>query len=106
MLRMRGEIDRGLTRRIAAAHDDDGARGGERRVDRRGPVVDTFAFELAQVIEIETAITRARCNHDRGGANARVVVERDLEAARRGWHLCYAQILRLHFVALDAAFEC
>ena len=56
---VRSEEHHRLARRVAAANDDDFARFAQLRLDRRRPVVDAFAFEVAEIRKFQASIARA-----------------------------------------------
>lgn len=60
----RGEEDGGLTRRVAAADDDDRTAGALLHLGVRGGVVDAGALEAIQARYLEAPVPRAGRHHD------------------------------------------
>src|SRR5581483_8935041 len=87
MARKSGQKYRRLSRRIAAAHNDEFFVAAKRGFHIRGAVIDAAALEMFETREIRLAITRPRRDHDRATINMLVVAQADVK--------------RLAFIAFD-----
>src|SRR5262249_9651965 len=81
--RLRGEVDRGLPGRVAAADADDVLAGAELGLDVGRAVVDARALEALELGDADLVVAGAAGDDDGASGDARAVVQRDRERARR-----------------------
>ena len=72
-----GQVDRPLTGRVAAAHDDHFDPRAQLRLHRRGPVIQAAALVYGRVGDIQPLVLRPGGDNDRSAADAAAIPEPD-----------------------------